>query len=79
MAMTVKQLEQAIRLLRESEKREILQALVADLDAGQDIDVERAWIEEAQRRLHSLRTGKTKAIPSEQVFLKARHRLKDEG
>lgn len=33
---------------------------------------ERAWAEEAERRLEELRTGKIKGIPGEEVFARAR-------
>jgi putative addiction module component (TIGR02574 family) len=76
MAPTVVELERQIRALSTADKAEILRMLIAELDQQVDEDVERAWLEEAQRRYNELQSGTVKAIPAVEVFERARSRLK---
>jgi hypothetical protein len=39
-------------------------------------EVERAWLEEAQRRSRELDAGTVETIPADEVFAKARDQLK---
>lgn len=41
-----------------------------------DEDVEKAWIDEAERRYKELKDGKVEPIPAGEVFARARARLK---
>jgi putative ubiquitin-RnfH superfamily antitoxin RatB of RatAB toxin-antitoxin module len=50
MAKPVEELEREIRSLSDDDRIRLLRDLVADLDGERDQDVERAWLEEAQRR-----------------------------
>ena len=54
----------------------MLRSLIAELDAPVDADVERAWLEEAQRRHRELVEGKVKGVPGERVFENLRSRLR---
>lgn len=77
MARTVQELEAEIRSLASADRNQLLQDLVADLDGGaSDPKVEAAWLEEAQRRYHQLKSGKVKAVSAKTVINKARTRLK---
>jgi putative addiction module component (TIGR02574 family) len=76
MAHTVEKIEEEIRLLSASEKVELLRSLIAELDAPADADVERAWLEEAQRRHQDLVEGKVQGVPGERVFENLRSRLR---
>ena len=49
---------------------------MADLDGGMDEDVEKAWLEEAERRYKELKEGEVELIPAEEVFTRARAQLK---
>jgi hypothetical protein len=40
-----------------------------------DPDIDRKWAETARRRLEELRSGRAKAIPGDQVFIKVRQRF----
>jgi putative addiction module component (TIGR02574 family) len=76
MAYPIEKIEEEIRSLSAAEKLELLRSLIAELDAPADTDVERAWLEEAQRRHRELVEGKVKSIPGERVFEKLRSRLR---
>ena len=53
------------------EKAELAQRLLASLDDAPASEIEKLWLEEAERRLREFREGKTKGIPVEEVFRKA--------
>ena len=76
MAHSIEKIEEDIRSLSVAEKLELLRSLIAELDAPADNDVERAWLEEAQRRHQELVEGKIKGIPGERVFENLRSRLR---
>ena len=76
MAHSIEKIEEDIRSLSVAEKLELLRSLIAELDAPADNDVERAWLEEAQRRHRELVEGKIKGIPGERVFENLRSRLR---
>ena len=68
---------QALRLPAE-ERAELASVLLASLDGEPEDDpaeVERLWIEEVERRLEELRSGKVKGIPAEEVFAKLRSKF----
>lgn len=75
MAHSVGKIQKEIRSLSPAEKVQLLRSLIAELDAPVDADVERAWLEEAQRRHRELLEGKVKGVPGERVFENLRARL----
>jgi hypothetical protein len=76
MARAVAEIEQEIRALRPQEPEHLLRALLEELDGPSDPDVERAWLEEAQRRSSELDMGTVNTTPADKVFAKARAELK---
>lgn len=76
MASAIKKIEAEIRALSGQDKAELLRSLISELDAPADVDVEQAWLEEAQRRNRELVDGKVKGVPGEQVFENLRSRLR---
>lgn len=76
MARLIEEIETDIRALSGEEKRELLRALIAELDTPADPDVEKAWLEESQRRYRELVEGKVKGIPGPLVFERLRSRLR---
>ncbi len=76
MARPVEKIEEEIRSLSAAEKVELLRSLIAELDAPADADVERVWLEEAQKRHRELVEGKVKGVPGERVFENLRSRLR---
>ena len=75
MARAVERIEEEIRSLSAAEKVELLRALIAELDAPADPEVERAWLEEAQRRHREMVEGRVKGVPGERVFENLKSRL----
>ena len=58
------------------ERARLAQRLIASLDPESDRDAEQVWLQEAERRLDELESGKVAGIPAEQVFRKARSTLR---
>jgi putative addiction module component (TIGR02574 family) len=76
MAKTIEDIENEIRSLSVDDRMHLLRDLIADLDGGMDEDVEKAWLEEAERRYKELKEGEVELIPAEEVFTRARAQLK---
>jgi hypothetical protein len=74
-AKALKEIEQDIRDLSSEEKLQLLRGLLAELDAPSDANVERAWLETAQRRYRELVEGKVEGVPGPLVFERLRARL----
>ena len=75
MARTIEDIESEIRTLSADDRMHLLRDLIADLDGDMDEDVEKAWLEEAERRYKELKEGKVEPVPSKEVFVRARARL----
>ena len=79
MARKLEEIEREIRSLSDDERMRLLRDLVADLDGNPDPEVEKAWLEEAQRRFQELQQGVVEAVSAEEVFGSARDRLRNES
>ncbi|MBI2512726.1 MAG: addiction module protein [Opitutae bacterium] len=68
----VQQLVEEVKQLPYGERAELIEQLIAA--SAQDIDpaVEKAWGDEAMRRLKEIEEGKVKLIPGEEVMARAR-------
>ena len=69
-----KKLEEIINVAMElslEERAELAGILMLSLDEASESEVERLWLEEAERRLQDFREGKVKGIPAEEVFNRA--------
>jgi putative addiction module component (TIGR02574 family) len=75
MARSLSDIREDIQSLTEEDKEILLRDLIVELDEPLDEDVERAWLEEAHRRLRELDDGSVKSIPAEEVFERLRSRL----
>lgn len=75
MARAIADIRKEIQSLSEEERDELLRTLVADLDSPADPNVEKAWLEEAQRRYRELVEGKVRGVPGHLVFDRLRSRL----
>ena len=64
----------ALRLPRR-ERARLAQRLISSLDSEADADVDKLWLQEAERRLGELKSGKAAGIPAEKVIRKARSTL----
>ena len=76
MARALSEIYAEIQELSDSEKQELLSALIAGLDAPADPDVAKAWLTEARGRHRDLVDGTAKAIPVPRVFEHLRSRLR---
>jgi len=77
MADALAEIEAKIGTLSAEEKVELIHALIADLNGPPDADVERAWLEEAQRRYRDILEGKVNAVPGDQAFENLLSRLNE--
>lgn len=75
MSIEVVEIEEKIRSLSREDKAELIRTLIMELDSPADADVERAWLEEAQRRHRELVEGKVRPVPGDRVFDNLRARL----
>ena len=76
MAKPARELEaQALKLPRR-ERARLAQRLIASLDQEVDADAEGLWLDEAERRLADLKSGRVAAIPAERVIRKVRAALR---
>ena len=53
------------------ERAELAGTLLLSLDEPSESEIERLWLQEAERRLQDYREGKVKGIPAEDVFNRA--------
>lgn len=63
---TAEVIEQALKL-KAAERLALIEMLQESLDKS-DPEIDRIWLEEAQRRLQAYREGKLAAISMEEVF-----------
>lgn len=75
MTKAVREIERDIRALSTEDKVDLLRSLIAELDTPADPNVERVWLETAQRRYRELVEGKVKGIPGPLVFERLRAHL----
>jgi len=75
MSTDVAEIQAKIRSLTIEDKTELIRTLIAELDGPADPDVERAWLEEAQRRYREVVEGKVQPVPGDRVFANLRARL----
>jgi putative addiction module component (TIGR02574 family) len=76
MADPARELESRALKLARKERAQLAERLISSLDQESDSDAEKLWLEEAERRLDELETGKTTGIPAPKVFEKARSTLR---
>jgi putative addiction module component (TIGR02574 family) len=76
MARAISEIEQEIRSLARPEQERLLRALLEELDGPVDLDADRSWLEEVQRRSAAFEAGLMTSSPAEEVFERVRSRLK---
>jgi hypothetical protein len=74
--MTIDELRVVALQLSPEERAELASELLSSLDDLSEAEVERLWIEEAQRRDAQIDAGTAKLIPGDEVIAEARARLK---
>jgi putative addiction module component (TIGR02574 family) len=66
---------EALKLSRRARAR-LAQRLISSFHGGPDADVDRLWLQEAERRFDELKSGAAKGIPAEKVVKRARSALR---
>ncbi|WP_447962583.1 addiction module protein [Nitrospira sp. Ecomares 2.1] len=72
---TDKLLEEAL-LLPADERASLVEKLLQSLNLPTEAEINRLWVEEAERRVSQIETGKVELIPGEQVLAKIRAKYK---
>ena len=75
--MSAKALRAAVLALPEEERADLVDEVVSSLPL--DVDLERAWAEEADRRLDAWERGEVKGVPAAEVHARVRERLRAQG
>ena len=73
--MTLKELETEALRLNPAARARLAKKLLNSLDALSEAEVERLWVEEAERRNDQIERGVVEARRAEDVFRDARARL----
>jgi putative addiction module component (TIGR02574 family) len=71
MSKELEKIINAAMTLNLKERAQLAGTLLSSLDEAPESEIERLWIQEADRRLQEFREGKVKGIPSEEVFDRA--------
>jgi putative addiction module component (TIGR02574 family) len=72
--VTTKELIEEVASLPVEERAIVADSILRSLNPPES-DIDRKWVQVAQRRLEELRSGQVKPIPGEQVFAKVRKRF----
>ena len=59
-------------LLPADERASLVEKLLQSLNLPTEAEVDRLWVEEAERRVSQIEAGEVEVIPGEQVFAKIR-------
>ncbi len=73
MHSTAEQIEAAALQLPPEERARLAERLIASLD--EETEIERSWIEEAERRYERYRAGELKTVPASEVIARMRAKL----
>jgi putative addiction module component (TIGR02574 family) len=76
MASPAREVESRALRLPRRERARLAQHLISSLDQEANPDVDRLWLQEAERRLRELKAGRVAGIPAEKVVRKARSTLR---
>lgn len=75
MLSKIKEIKEEPLRLPSHERAQLAEHLISSLDEEEDLEAEKLWIEEAERRYREYKEGKVKAKPSDLVFKEARSKL----
>jgi len=78
MPLTLQDFETEALRLPAKDRAKLAQYLIESLDEAEDVESEKLWIEEAERRYQAYKAGKIESRSSDEVFKAARARLKCE-
>ena len=72
MPRKVSEMVEEARQMPYGERAELIEQLIADTAKDIDPEIEKAWGDEAMRRLKEIEEGKVQLIPGEQVMAEVR-------
>lgn len=72
MPTKVEEIVAQTRQLSREELAELVDLLTVEMSAEPSPEHEAMWVQEAERRLEELRSGRVKAVPGEDVLARAR-------
>jgi putative addiction module component (TIGR02574 family) len=70
--MTIDELKREAMRLDATERANLARELLVSLDDLSEPEIERLWLEEAERRRRDYEAGKTTLIPADEVFAQLR-------
>jgi putative addiction module component (TIGR02574 family) len=76
MSVKLKDVENQVAQLTEDDRIRLIEQLIRSLDSGEDVDAEKAWLNEAERRYQEYRAGKLTSRSADAVFEDALSNLK---
>lgn len=76
MNVSLDRIAQEALQLSPAQRAELADFLVESLDKTQPDELQRLWIQEAQKRRDEVRSGKVQTIPGEEVMAEARRLAK---
>jgi putative addiction module component (TIGR02574 family) len=71
-----REIESKALQLPPKERARLAERLISSVDLESDRNAEQAWLEEGERRLDELESGKVAGIPAEKVLEKGRSTLR---
>ena len=71
MSNQIDELLSASMSLSLEERAELAERLLLSIDNPPEAEIERLWLDEAERRLNVFRNGNSKTIPASEVFRQA--------
>lgn len=76
MNATLKQIAEEALQLAPAQRAELADFLVASLESTEPDEIQRLWLQEANRRLEEVRSGQVRTVPGEEVMAEARRLAK---
>jgi len=74
--MGIKDVQAEALRLSGKDRARLAEALLLSLDEAAEDDVQKHWLDEAERRYRAYKEGKDKGIPAREAFRKARAKLR---
>lgn len=75
MATKLQAIEAQVMRLGPKSRAKLAERLILSLDTSMDMQLERVWVDEAERRVDEIRKGHVKTRPAAAVFQKLRRQV----
>lgn len=75
MSATLEQIVHEAMQLSPAQRAELADFLVESLETTPPDEIQKLWLDEANKRLAEVRAGKVKTVPGDEVLAEARRRL----